>query len=89
MSTVVLSSATLYRSKGPPWEFVPSQKYHALVHETTKNVYAILPGIQYGKPLWIARLVNDSWLTWERQLKATRIEFDNGDVYTFCPDTTG
>lgn len=80
--------AIVHRKKGKPLTFL----WHSagvFVHESSRgSVYAIYCGLRFGKPFWIGRLLkdtegNESWCTWEAQMGATKIEFENGSVYHF------
>lgn len=69
---------------GKVWEFVLDPEKSAMPIHTTRygTVYGILTDIYCGKPFWIGRLVENSWLTWERTLGARKIEFEDGGVST-------
>lgn len=76
--------AWLHRNGKKTWRFVPDPKYGELVHVTRSGaVYAILAGHKLGKPFWIGRLQDRSWLTCENHLRARSIEFANGGEYVF------
>ena len=69
--------------------FEPSQRYEELVHETSRGtVYAIFADHKFGKPFWIGRLsdLKDGrkfWETYERELRARSIEFEDAGEYVF------
>lgn len=83
--STVVDYAWLFREPDQPrWRFTPDARYGCLTHVTRYGtVYAIREGIRFGKPFWIARLYDNTWLTWEHELKAKYIKFSNGDLYTF------
>lgn len=74
--------AVLVRRDRTPWTFTYSPVYRTWVRRTRSNVYAIL-GEPVSKPFWVARRQGLIWLTAEAELRADRIEFDNGGVYIF------
>ena len=88
-TTLVLfvQRAWLHRKGKASWEFAASSEYGGeLVHVTRSGtVYAILSDHKLGKPFWIGRLQNDAWLTSEREVRATSIEFEDSGSYHFPP----
>jgi len=85
-----MNKALLFRKQGPAWEFESTKDgpNDRLLHVTKYGtVYAIFTGLGHGKPLWIARLIDDKsgayWFTDEARLKAQYIKFENGDEYWF------
>ena len=70
--------AWLHRERGPAWGFGPieGRSPRCLYHDTGKNLYAILSGLEAGKPFWIGRLVDGSWVTYEREVGASWILFE-------------
>lgn len=77
-------AAWLHRRHRPTMLFKPHALSGRLVHKTRYGtIYAIFSGLEYGKPLWIARLCAGSWVTWESRLSAERIEFSSGAYYLF------
>ena len=76
--------AWLHRKHKCPWMFTPNAAYGRLIYKSRHGtVYGIFESIQYGKPLWVGRLVENKWITWERELRAYKIEFGNGGEYVF------
>lgn len=76
-------SALLRRYGKPAWKFDDE-----LEHVTSRGTkYRIFMDECAFKPVWIGRLVETptraSWVTWENELCADRIEFENGGVYYF------
>ena len=67
----------LFRHGRPSWEFKWDDNYGGLVYKTLKNTYMLFfeyPADSY-KPIWIGRLQRNSWVTWEKEIKAKSIEF--------------
>lgn len=77
--------AWLQRTSRPTWEFRWDSTEYLLSHTTRRGTrYAIIPGPHVGRPFWIGRLYYDSWVNCEAELRAERIEFENGDTYWFA-----
>jgi len=77
-----MTGATVFRRNGPAWRFELSGNY--LEHRTrTGSVYVILSDLYAGKPLWIGRVHGGAVYTVEKEIRAERIQFDNGDEYFF------
>ena len=77
---------TLYRTKGPPWEFTPNSKYGRLCHITRNGtVYGILMSdVRENYNVWIGRFFNKlGWFPRERELRAKFIRFSDGGKYEF------
>ena len=77
--------ALLHRGDKAPWKFDVLDGHDFPTHQTRAgNTYAILTGHDAGKPFWVARLINQrSWVTVEREVGATSIEFENGSRFIF------
>ena len=77
--------AWLHHRDGKVWEFILDPRKSAVPIHTTRygTTYAILQGYECGKPLWIGRLSDNSWVTWEGVLGARRIEFEDGSEFIF------
>ena len=77
--------AWLHRRDGYCWEFTANEQTSGLLCHKTRygTVYAIFEDVGIGKPFWVGRLHDKSWLTWEGRLGARRIEFENGGKYVF------
>lgn len=85
-----MDSAIVIRRNKTPMTFIVYNHLPGahLCYRTTKNWYAILPGLEVGKPFWIGRLVTTangkkSWVTWENELRAILIKFSDGSEYYF------
>jgi hypothetical protein len=83
-----LDNALLHRKGKATWEFVPDPRYGKLIHVTRcGNIYAIIPGLECGKPFWIALRCPQGdkfvWCTVEADIRAESIEFGNGGRYIF------
>lgn len=77
-----MTGATVFRRNGPAWRFEQQGNY--LEHRTrTGSVYVILSDLCAGKPLWIGRVHGGAVYTVEKEIRAERIQFDNGDEYFF------
>lgn len=82
-------NAWLHRHGKRSWQFTANPAFGELVHITSRGtVYAIFASLKKGKPFWIGRRAVDAagrvvWLTCEKHLRATSIEFEGSGWYRF------
>jgi len=78
-----MNGATVFRRNGPAWRFTWDRGCRMYVHRTTRGTSYAIVGINEPKPVWIARRQGRVWYTVEKEIRAERIQFDNGDEYFF------
>ena len=81
-------TAWLHRRGKPTRKFDVDDCRAMLEHVTRRGTrYRIFMDAWSCKPIWIGRLIDtptgSAWVTWENQLCADSIEFENGGVYQF------
>jgi len=75
----------VHRKKGPAWNFEWSAEYNGYVCRGAKHLYKIFfpCGGELMPHIWIGLLVNNGWVTWERELGAVNIHFGIHGIYYF------